>query len=413
MAKRNAESYLQIHLPEGWPDDEGVRWSRRKGARVEDGVCAARELPAADEIAVVLPAARVAFARASLPRGPLAKLARLAPFAIEDAIAPSPESVRTALVRDVGDGEWLIAVLDRTWLDDALAALDAEGAEPDRVIAESALVPCEPGAWSVVWHGTGGFVVLDGAESIALDAPADGRAPLALKLAADERRGRDDAPRSVRVFTARGAEMPALARWSEALHVPVAAGGAWQPESIDARRVAAVDLLADGAAPMLGEGGWLARLRPAALVAGIVLGVHGLLTVGDWLRLRVEASGLRSAAESHYRRAFPDARAVVDPVLQMGRGVAGLRRAAGEPDPTDALPMLARLAPALRAANVRPQSLKYERGQMELELALPAGDSRAALAARLQAAGLAVRIERVASGAGGAVATVRIAVEGG
>lgn len=411
MAQRSAETYLQIHLPEGWPEDERLRWSRRRGARADDGVCAARELPEADEIALVLPAARVAFARARLPRGPAAKLARLAPFAIEDAIAPAPESVRTALVRPGGGGEWLVAVLDRRWLDDALAALAAAGSDPDRVIAESALVPVEPGAWSVVWHGTGGFAVLDGAEAIALDAALDGRPPLALKLAADERRGQDDAPRGVRVFTARGAGMPELERWSESLHVPVTAGGAWQPESVDARRIATADLAAEGAAPMLAEGGWLARLRPAALVAGIVLGAHGLLTAGDWLRLRFEAAGLRAATEAAYRKAFPDARTVVDPALQMQRGLAGLRRAAGEPDPADALPMLARLAPALQSANVRAQSLKYERGQLELELALPAGDSRAALAARMQAGGLAARIERVTGGAGGAVATVRVTAE--
>jgi general secretion pathway protein L len=413
MAKRDPESYLQIHLPEGWPDDERVRWSRHKGARVEDGVCAVRELPAADEVAVVLPAARMAFARARLPHGPVAKLARLAPFAIEDAIAPSPESVRTALVRHLGDGEWLVAVLDRSWFDDALAALADEGAEPDRVIAESALVPYVPGAWSAVWHGAGGFVVIDDAEAIALDATVDARAPLALKLAADERRGRADAPQSVRVFTARGAEPPDLARWSDALHVPVAAAGPWRPESIDARAIAAVDLRAEGTDAMLREHGRLARLRPAALVAAIVLGVHGLLTVGDWLRLRFEAAGLRAAAEANYRTAFPDARTVVDPALQMARGVAGLRRAAGEPDPADALPLLARLAPALQAADVRPQALKYERGQIELELVLPAGASREALAARLRTPGLAVRVERVTSGAGGAVATVRIGAEGG
>jgi type II secretory pathway component PulL len=144
-----------------------------------------------------------------------------------------------------------------------------------------------------------------------------------------------------------------------------------------------------------------------------VLGVHGLLTVGDWLRLRYEAGALRTAAEAQFLRTFPDARTVVDPVLQMGRGVAGLRRAAGEPDATDAIPLLARLAPALRAANVRTQALKYERGQMELELALPAGDSREALAARLRAPGLVVRIERVASTGGGTTATVRVAAEGG
>ena len=413
MAKRAAESYLQIHLSEGWPENDRVRWSRRAGGRVDDGACAVREIPPADEITVVVPALRVAFARASLPRGPVQKLARLAPFAIEDAIAPSPESVRTALVRDLGGGEWLVAVIDREWLERVLAELAAEGAEPDRIVAESALVPCEPGSWTVVWHGSGGFVVIDGGEAIALDASLDGRPPLALKLAADECRGRAGAPRAVRVLAAGNSELPDLAKWSESLHVPVSAGGRWRPETVDARRVATADLRADASSPGWSDAGWVARLRPAALIAAIVLGVHGLLTVGDWLRLRYEASGLRAEAEAQFRKAFPDARTIVDPALQMSRGVAGLRRAAGEPDATDAIPLLARLAPALRAANVRTQSIKYERGQMELELALPAGDSREALAARLRAPGLLVRVERVASSGGSATATVRVAAEGG
>jgi general secretion pathway protein L len=413
MAKRTGDSYLQIHLGERWPEGDRVRWSRRAGNRVDDGACAVREIPPADEITVVVPASRVAFARASLPRGPLAKLARLAPFAIEDAIAPSPDRVRTALVRDLGDGQWLVAVIDREWLERVLAELAAEGAEPDRIVAECALVPCEPGSWTVVWHGSGGFVVIEGGEAIALDASLDGRPPLALKLAADECRGRADAPRAVRVLAAGAAELPDLAKWSESLHVPVSAGGRWRPETVDARRVATADLLAETAAPGWHDSGWVARLKPAALIAAIVLGVHTLLTVGDWVRLRYEAAALRTEAESQFRKAFPDAKAVVDPALQMGRGVAGLRRAAGEPDATDAIPLLARIAPALRDANLRAQAIKYERGQIELELAVPAGESREALAARLRSPGIVVRVERVASTVGGTTATVRVTAEGG
>jgi general secretion pathway protein L len=413
MAKRTGDSYLQIHLGERWPESDRVRWSRRAGNRVDEGACAVREIPPADEITVVVPASRVAFARASLPRGPLAKLARLAPFAIEDAIAPSPDRVRTALVRDLGDGQWVVAVIDREWLERVLAELAAEGAGPDRIVAECALVPCEPGSWTVVWHGSGGFVVIDGGEAIALDASLDGRPPLALKLAADECRGRADAPRAVRVLAAGAAELPDLGKWSESLHVPVSAGGRWRPETVDARRVATADLLAETAAPGWHDSGWVARLKPAALIAAIVLGVHTLLTVGDWVRLRYEAAALRTEAESQFRKAFPDAKAVVDPALQMGRGVAGLRRAAGEPDATDAIPLLARIAPALRDANLRAQAIKYERGQMELELAVPAGESREALAARLRSPGIVVRVERVASTVGGTTATVRVTAEGG
>jgi serine protease len=42
MAKYAAESSLQIHLTERWPEGNRVRWSRRAGGRVGDGACARR-----------------------------------------------------------------------------------------------------------------------------------------------------------------------------------------------------------------------------------------------------------------------------------------------------------------------------------------------------------------------------------
>jgi len=416
MATRSPPSYVQIHLSERWPehgarDEPAVRWARRAGARVDDGVAALRDVPPADAVTVVVPCSRITFVRALLPRGPVAKLARLAPFAIEDAIAHSPEDVRTAVLDDLGDGERLIAVLDRRWFEQALEALDAEGATPDRVIVESALA-AERGVWTVMWYGTGGFAALGSAEAIALDASIDGRPPLALKLAADERRGRADGPQRVRVLLATGASLPDLARWSESLHVPVTGGGRWEPERVDARRVPTADLLAGANSSDWGAGDWPMRLRPVAIAAAAVLGVHALLTVSDWLRLRIEAGALHGAMETRFREAFPDAKNVVDPALQMARNVADLRRAAGEPDAGDVLPLLARVAPALGAAGARTLSLRYERGQIELELALAAGETQDALASRLRAPGVVVRIERLATGTAGPVATVRLSAEG-
>jgi general secretion pathway protein L len=278
------------------------------------------------------------------------------------------------------------------------------------VIVESALA-AERDAWTVVWNGAGGFAALGSAEAIALDASNEGRPPLALKLAAEERRARGEAPRQVRVLLAPGATLPDLARWSESLHLPVAEGGRWQPELVDARRVSTADLLAGDSAFEWG-GGWLQRLRPVAIAAAAVLGIHAVLTLGDWLRLRIEAGALQSAMEKEFRAAFPDAKNVVDPALQMARNVADLRRAAGEPDAGDVLPLLARVAPAIGAAGARTLAMRYERGQIELELALPAGETQDALVSRLRTPGVVVRVERVTAGTAGPVATVRLSAEG-
>jgi hypothetical protein len=92
----------------------------------------------------------------------------------------------------------------------------------------------------------------------------------------------------------------------------------------------------------------------------------------------------------------------------MRRSVADLRRAAGEPDAADLVPLLAKLAPVLATAGARPQSLRYERGGRGRELAVAAGETRERLASRLRAPGIQVRVERVAE----PHAIVRIAAEG-
>ncbi|HTO49919.1 MAG TPA: type II secretion system protein GspL [Burkholderiales bacterium] len=410
---RSAASLLQLHLPEHWPatgaaDEPPLRWALSAGGRVEGGVGRLAEIPPADETCLVLPVARVTFVRAALPPGPAAKLAKLAPFAIEDAIVSDPEDIVVSVLDDVRDGDRLVAVVDRAWLESVLAELAAHGIRPARAIVESALAAGSQGTWTVVWTGGGGFAALGRIEAIALDASLDGRPPLSLKLAADERRRRGDAPKAVRLLLADGADAPDTGRWAESLHVPVAVVGRWVPEETDAAAAACPNLL-----PGAGPGRWsgrelLARFKPAAILAVGILAVHGVLTFADWSRLAVEARGLRSDMDAAFRKAFPDAKAVVDPALQMRRNVADLRRAAGEPDATDFVPVLAKLAPALAAAGLRPQSLRYERGEFALDLAVGPDDTRERVASRLQVPGLRVQVERIAAGASGPVATVRI-----
>jgi general secretion pathway protein L len=415
---RGADRVLQIHLPERWGDplaleEPLVRWALRTPRRARAGVTRLAEVPRADEILVVLPVSRVGFARAQLPAGPAAKLAKLAPFAVEDAIVSAPEEVHAVVLDETRDAERLIAILDREWLTSAISLLEASGFVPSRAIVESALVGNDPGVWTVIWSGNGGFVAFGGIEAVTLDASTDGRPPLALKLAADERRLRGAGPRTVRVLLAGGVEAPDVAKWSESLHVPVAADGRWEPEEIDARTAEGPNMLpgAHGGAWTSSE--WLARLKPAAVLAGFVLAVHLLLTLGDWARLAYEAHGLRRDMESAFRKSFPDAKSVVDPALQMRRNSADLRRAAGEPDATDFMPMLAKLAPALAALGAKPQSLRFDRGELELDLALVSADTRARqeLASRLRVPGLRVRLERVTTGSGVPLATVRVAPE--
>ena len=417
MAKRGANRVLQIHLPDRWPDRltrdaPALRWAQQARGRRRTGVTRLAELPGADEIILVLPVTRVGFVRAQLPAGPEARLTKLAPFAVEDAVVSAPEELHAVVLDETRDGARVVAVLDRGWLASVVSELESLGFAPDRAIVESALIGDHDGDWTMVWSGDGGFAALGGIEAVTVDAGAEGQAPLALKLAAEEWRARGAPPRAVRVLLAEGAEPPDIAGWSESLRVPVAVAGPWTPEEFDADAAACPDLLLGAQAGRWTGTEWMARLRPAAILLGAIVAVHVLLTVGDWARLAFEARGLRSQTEALFRRAFPEAKTVVDPALQMRRNLAELRRTAGEADAADLVPMLVRLSPALATVGGSPQSMKFERGEIELQLPVAPGETRERLASRLQVPGLRVRVERVATGGGVTLATIRVAPEG-
>jgi len=422
MARVRDGSLLQLHLPDGWPGglaepNVEFRYSRFEGHAHVAGVAPLAEVPSADTIVAVAPASAVLFVRASLPvaRGP--KMARLLALAVEDAIATAPEEVHAILVEHVPGGESLIAVVNREWLAAALDALAARGFRPDRFLVETELAMQRAAGettrpWLVVRSPSGGFATLGEGDVVALDLGESVSAvPLALRLARDERARRGDAPGEVLVFTSPGTPPPDALAWGRELGLPVRNGGEWRPELIDARTRVATDLLRGDFAPTWRAADLARTLKFAGLTAAAVLGVHVLLTISDWWGLSSETRQLKTQMETQFRQLFPETQAVVDAPLQMRRNLGNLRREAGAPDASDLVPLLAAVAPALAGAGAQVERLQYQRGELEVDVTLPAGEERGAPETRFALPGYRVRVERVASGPSGNIATLRISAE--
>jgi general secretion pathway protein L len=137
----------------------------------------------------------------------------------------------------------------------------------------------------------------------------------------------------------------------------------------------------------------LASLRPAAWIAGAALALHGAALVVDWAQLASEQHALRAQMEARFRRAFPDAVSVADPVLQMRRQLAAARHRAGLPDGGDFTPMIEKVAlglKALPAGGLR--IVSYEGGRMILELGAMDEPQLRRTAAQLGQAGLNAQV---------------------
>jgi len=196
-----------------------------------------------------------------------------------------------------------------------------------------------------------------------------------------------------------------LARWQRETGVAFARGTPWRWTAAPASAFDdAVDLLqGDFALAQPAPRG--ARLRifaPALVLAAAALAIHVVATVGEWGSLRVE-----SWREARAWRALatdagiaPDAAAT--PAAARAALVqrhAELRHAHGLAAPDDALPLLARAVPALRALPAGSvKTATYADGHWTLDLARADATAVENLGARLRDSGVPALVATTAAG---------------
>lgn len=360
--------------------------------------------PHAGAVECVLPAADVLLTRCTLPATTRSPGPELLAFAAEESLASDPAATNVCRLALTPGGESVLAVVDKAVLAHWRSALAAEGIEEYTIQCETLQLPSEPGAWSLGWNGSEGCVRTAVAEGCATDSGDRSTPPLSLNLLLDAARRAGDCPVSLVVHADNESSQPDVDAWSQALGLEVNIGApwCWHATVVDAgpalfqqrrhwQRVAAV----------------LPRLRPALWLVTVALVVHAGLVLQAWGGLAAEQASLRAQMDARFREVFPDAVAVVDPVLQMRRQLAAARLRTGLPDDGDFLPLLARVAAvgAITAGSLG--AISYEPGRLTLEFPGVLAADLAPLVTRLQQAGLGIELQPAAADGSTSVLTVR------
>jgi len=356
---------LRVFLPANERADAATRFAwilfDGRGNVLREESTALAEIPRADACEAVLPASRVLFARLALPRVGTATLRELLPFAVEDRLLADPANIHAVAGERNAAGETVVAVVDREWLQAMLDSLRRAGIGAAHAWPESALVSRQPSTWDVVWSGNGGLLVDDDGVAATFDHDAGGALPLALRLALDEARARGTRPASVRVHVQGPASAPSLARWSQETGMPFDAGARWE-DMARGEPHAPLEILSGEFAPRRRA---RVRLPRAALwLAGAIAVAQLGFVALDAARLQHERTRLEGEREALFRDAFPEARVVVDPDLQMKRNLAELRRTRGLAVDDDFLDQLSRAA---REPGGPARSIEYAAGKLTLQ----------------------------------------------
>jgi general secretion pathway protein L len=337
----------------GWMLFDGRRAVLREGHSVLD------EIPRAEEVEAVLPAARVLFARLTLPKVNAATIRELLPYAVEDRLLADPANIHAVAGHTGGKGETIVGVIDREWLQAMLDALARAGIRPARAWPESCLLAGGHGDWHLVWSERRGMLVDDDGVSATFDHDASGGFPLALRLALDEAATRGERPSSVRVHNEGGVALPALAGWSAESGVAFTPGSQWEKLSRNEPSEPCIDLLQGVFAPRRVHA--LRLPRAAVTLAAVIAALQIAFVAIDAARLGHERANLEAERESLFRAAFPEAKVVVDPELQMQRNLAELKRTRGMVG-TDGF--LGQLSMAAQESALPAKSIEYANGKL-------------------------------------------------
>ncbi len=365
------------------------------------------ELPRrAEHVQLVVPAAQVLITRARVPQGARRRPGSVLAFAVEEKTAGEPDANQVSWLGVVGD-EDALAVADKEGLERWRQALGAVGIRAYEVHCETLFLPWRTGEWSLAWNGNEGFVRTGEFEGTATDCGDRQAPPLSLRLILEEAQSRSAGPSSIAIHPTSPEAAPDIAAWQSELGIALRLAGPWDWRTVPPG--AGVSLAQERQRWRLFSG-TTSHLRPAAWILAAALALHAVALVVDWTSLANEQRTLRKQMESRFRASFPEAVAVVDPVLQMRRKLAEARHATGQSDSGDFLPMVETVMAAMKDL---PEGglrvLSYESGRMSLELAATEEAAVNRIVAKLTQSGMSV--ERSAApkrpGGGTVVLTVR------
>jgi hypothetical protein len=370
------------------------------GAFVRGGADRPNAWPSAGRVEVVLAASQLRIATLKLPPIPPSRVANAAGFALEDQLAGPASAHHLAVSAQGTDGRVRVVVVARALVEDIVAGVRGVA----RIVAEPEVAAPIAGWRWCVGDDAGGFIRCPDGSAFPVDAsPGEVALPGELTVALAQAQRDGTPPSNVRVDAE--CSDAALSQWQRETGIAFLRGRPWRWQAAPAADFAsAVDLVPDvptrGATTTQPHFGHL--FVPALALVGAALALHVLASVGEWASLRFDAwrDGREWTALAVAAGVAPDAASSPQTArIALARRYAALRHAQGLSAPDDALPLLARAAPAL---TILPQgsvkSATYADGHWTLDLPLVNQDVIRDLDVRMRAAQLPALVATSAAG---------------
>jgi general secretion pathway protein L len=298
-----------------------------------------------DDDIMLIPLSRLAFIDTALPNVSAEKRSQLVNFAIEDKLTIDPSTVHTTVLGAslTGAQHFVVAAISTQWLQGVLAWLVTHQIFPSSAVAASALYPADANEWRIIQQGSDAIAVRADSMSYALHGLTADTPPFELTLALNEA-----------VAAPSGRVLPAVLRITTATDAAVTINtNAWQAHLASlghSIRVVADDTnLAEANAgtalksSALRDANLLSKRflpankgvsaifasKTAWILVFFIFAMQFLFIAVDAWKLASERRKLEADMRQLFMTTFPDAKAIVDPALQLSRNLQSLKAARG------------------------------------------------------------------------------------
>jgi len=304
-------------------------------------------------VVVLVPGCELSLFEVQVPGRNRQRVIRAVPYVLEEQLADEVEDLHFALGAVGEDNRYPVAIVERSRMDYWQDLLRERGISASQWVPDILAVPSD-GGWSLLVDG--GMVLVRSGNYAGFATDSENLEFSMLQV-------KEQAPESARVFGStvldlQGVDLDLVEDPAQPLEL-LARGYTQGP---------VIDLL-QGAYSRREEWGRLFRpwkTSAALLLAGVVL--TGVSAGLNYHHLSGHKEQLAAEIESVYRKAFPNARRIVNPRAQMEQHLKTLQRKTGVGS-TDFLTMLAETANVIRAAKgIDVRGASYRDGRLDLDL---------------------------------------------
>ena len=363
--------FIRIHEPGA---DAEASWLGAPDASgnvvvVRGALSDAAPLAAGAQVVVLIPSSRLLFTHAKVPTQNRQKLLKALPYALEDQLAEDVDDLHFALGARGIDGDMSIVVVSREQMGVWQEQLRTAGINSDYLIPDALSLPIQDQAWTVFLESNLALVRTGEAQGFASELD---NLPAFLGFSVAEA---GDATAATIDLWDNGATYS-----SQLTEVVKNAEIRVHDESIDLLTLVAREFDPRFAFNLL-QGDysrkeqWGKRWRPwrvAASLATVWVVLQLAMNISENVSLSRQNDELRAQVNRTYKEAFPEAKNVVNPKVQMQRKLAELQGGSKSGVGAGFLVLVATTGSALKATpGVNLRSVRYKNGELDVEIDVP------------------------------------------